>query len=94
MKAKSADLAQKLSDIPNIGPAMIKDFNLLGIKVPADLKGKDAFDLYKKICKKTGYRHDPCVLDTYMAAVDFMNGAPAKFWWRYTKTRKEKYPNI
>jgi hypothetical protein len=88
MKAKNAAAVKKFADIPNIGPAMIKDFQILGITEPAQLKNKDAIALYKTLCKKTGILHDPCVLDTFMAAVDFMNGAPARPWWKYTSQRK------
>ena len=94
MKAKFAKDVQKFRDIPNIGPAMERDFQKLGLKTPADLKKKDAFALYKKMCRISGMRQDPCVLDTYMAAIDFMNGAPARPWWAYTKTRKRVFPNV
>ncbi len=88
---KSIAHAKKLSDIPNIGLAMVRDLELLDIKEPKDLIGKDGFKLYTKLCKVTGVRHDPCVLDTFLAVVDFASGAPALPWWRYTKMRKEKY---
>jgi hypothetical protein len=94
MKARTWKEVRNFKDIPNIGPAMIADFKLLGINQPLDLKTKKPFDLYKQICKITKYRHDPCVLDTYIAAIDFMNGAQAKPWWHYTKERKKKYPEI
>ncbi len=92
-KARTAKEAQELAQIPNIGPAMVKDFALLGIRTPEDLKKQGAFKLYQKLCKKTGVRHDPCVLDTFLAAVDFMNGAQARTWWEYTEGRKGKYKN-
>ncbi len=85
---------KRLQDIPNIGPAIARALNTCGINEPDDLVGKDAFKLYKKLCKVTGKRYDPCVLDTFLAAVDFMNGAPARPWWLYTKIRKQEYPNI
>lgn len=91
MKAQSIAQAKKLSDIPNIGPAMARDLALLDIKEPKDLVGKDGFKLYIKLCKVTGVRHDPCVLDTFLAIVDFAAGAPLRPWWWYTKMRKEKY---
>ncbi len=31
----------KLTDLPNVGPAMAKDLQLLGISEPAQLLGKD-----------------------------------------------------
>lgn len=94
MKAKTVSEVKKFQDIPNVGPAMARDLVLLGLKEPKDLKNKDAFNLYKKMCRVSGTRQDPCVLDTYIAVVDFMNGAPARPWWSYTKKRKREYPNI
>lgn len=94
MKALTAASVKKFTDIPNIGPRIEADFRLLGLRSPDDLKMKDPFALYTDLFKKTAARHDPCVLDTFMAAVDFMNGAPPRVWWQYTKERKRKYPNI
>ena len=94
MKATNAIEVQKWQDIPNVGPKMERDFVALGLRCPEDLKDADAFTLYKGICNVRGVRLDPCVLDTYMAAVDFMNGAPAKPWWQYTKIRKREYSDI
>ena len=93
MKAARASAVVKFTDIPNVGPAMERDFRALGVKKPADLKKKDAFKMYQALSRKQG-RQDPCVLDTYLAVVDFMNGAPARPWFFYTKERKKKYPNI
>lgn len=94
MKARTWKDAQKFTDIPNVGPRVARDFVTLGYKVPKDLKGKDPYVLYTKLCKKTKTRHDPCLLDTFMAVTDFMDGAMAKDWWRYTSARKKKYQNI
>ena len=82
------------TDIPNVGPAMVKDFKLLGIDDPVQLRKHTAIDLYQSLCMRTGLRHDPCVLDTFMAVVDFMNGAPAQPWWHYTAQRKKQFPDI
>jgi hypothetical protein len=94
MKARHARDVKTLLDIPNVGPRISQDFTLIGIATPAALKGKDALTLYMQLCAKTGTRHDPCVLDTFMAVVDFMHGAPARVWWEYTPKRKRRYPNI
>lgn len=95
-KGKAASVAEcvELRQIPNIVPSMVRDFELMGIRRPADLVGADPFALYQKICKLTGQRHDPCVLDTYMAAVDFMNGGPPRDWWSFTPKRKREYPDL
>jgi hypothetical protein len=94
MKVAKAEDAKKFTDIPNVGPRMAEDFKKLGIKNPQDLKGKDALKLYKKMCALSGTRQDPCVLDTYLAVVDFMNGGTPKPWWRFTAARKKRYPNL
>jgi len=87
-KAHTAAEAQCLSDIPNIGPAMIEDFRNLGIEQPQQLIGKDPYALYQRLCEVTGARHDPCVIDTFISAVRFMEGAPPRPWWHYTAERK------
>ncbi len=92
MKARTHAEVTKFTDIPNVGKAMEHDFILLGIRSPKDLAKKDPYSLYKKLEKITGAHQDPCVLDTYMAVVDFMQGAPARPWYAYTKERKKKYP--
>lgn len=94
MKTKNFREVKRLQDIPNIGPAITRDFNLLGVREPSDLRGGDPLALYKKLCTITGVKQDPCVLDTYIAAIDFMNGAPARPWYFYTKNRKTTYPDI
>jgi len=91
MKVENFKDAKKFTDIPNIGPALSERFKMLGFTKPENLKGKDPLVLYKKLCKLTGSKEDPCVLDTFMAAIDFMNGKDARPWWKYTKERKKKY---
>lgn len=94
MKAKTYTEVKDFLDIPNVGPAMKEDFLTLGIATPKNLIHKDPFKLYTKMCRISGTRIDPCVLDTYMAVIDFMQGAPAKPWFYYTKMRKREYPHI
>ncbi|HSI59103.1 MAG TPA: helix-hairpin-helix domain-containing protein, partial [Ideonella sp.] len=60
----------------------------LGIHQPGDLLGRDPLALYRGLERHTGKRQDPCVLDTFMAVVDFMHGAAPKPWWAYTAERK------
>lgn len=93
-KATRASEVTKFTDIPNVGGAMEHDFIFLGLKSPVNLKKQDAFTLYQKMCKMSGTRQDPCVLDTYIAVIDFMNGAPSRPWFYYTKDRKKKYPSL
>jgi hypothetical protein len=86
-KSTRTDLTQ-LEEIPNIGPALAEDLRLIGFATPSDLPGNDPYRMYDDLCQKTGYRHDPCVLDTFIAAVRYMEGEPKKPWWKYTAERK------
>ncbi len=88
-KVTKSTLAAELEQIPNIGKACAKDLRLIGIKKPDQLKGKDGMKLYDKLCRVTGVRHDLCMADTLLAAVDFMNGGAAKPWWAFTSHRKK-----
>jgi hypothetical protein len=72
----------------NVGPATLKDLSLLGIGSVRDLADHDAFDLYDRLCSITRQRHDPCVIDVFMSAVDQARGGSAKPWWRYSLQRK------
>lgn len=87
-KARSAAEAARLEQIPNIGPALAADLRLCQITTPAQLAGRNPYRLYDELCQRTGVRHDPCVLDTFIAAVRFMDGGPATPWWHYTAERK------
>jgi hypothetical protein len=77
-----------LEDLPNVGPAIAADFVRLGIRTPRELAGRDPYALYDELNRVTGTRHDPCVLDTFISAVRFMDGASARPWWKYTAERK------
>jgi hypothetical protein len=90
-KARHADECERLEQLPNIGPAMAEDLRLIGIQHPRDLQGKEPFALYRQLCTATGVRQDPCVLDTFMAIVDFMQGAASAPWWAYTARRKATF---
>ncbi len=88
-KAKKASEAVTLESIPNIGKSIAQDLKALGITKPKELIGKDPIVLYRKLEKVMGQRHDPCVCDTLMAAVDFMEGGKAQPWWNFTAKRKK-----
>jgi len=79
-----------LTYIPNIGEAMKRDFFLLNIKQPADLIGRDPYQLYEELCNVTQKKHDPCVLDVFISAVRYMEGGPPKKWWEFTEERKRR----
>lgn len=93
-KATCAVQAQQLTDIPNIGPAMAGDLRLLGIEAPMQLDGQDPVAMYLRLCRLTDARHDPCVLDTLMAAVAFIERDDARPWWAFTEARKHGWAAV
>ena len=78
----------KLEQLPNIGRAVAADLRRLGLNRPQDLTGRYPYAMYEELCRVTGQRHDPCLLDTFIAAVRFMDGEEARPWWSYTAERK------
>jgi hypothetical protein len=86
--AKGRKQLARLEDIPNIGPAIAADLRRLGVTTPDELPGRNPYAMYDDLCRITGKRHDPCLLDTFIAAVRFMEGSPKKPWWKYTAERK------
>ena len=78
----------RLEDIPNVGFAVAADLRRLGITSPGQLSGRDPYAMYDDLCRITGQRHDACLLDTFIAAVRYMEGAAKRPWWKYTAERK------
>lgn len=87
-KATHAAEARVLTDIPNIGKSIAGDLRGLGIHTPTEVAAMDPIATYEALRTPMGARHDPCVLDTFLAAKDFMNGGPALPWWHFTPLRK------
>ena len=77
-----------LTTIPNVGPAIARRLLRLGIGAPEDLRGRDPEELYDRLAVLDGYREDPCLLDTFTAAVAYAEGEPARPWWHYSRLRK------
>ena len=80
----------QFEQLPNIGPKIGTLIRRLGMNVPQDLRGRDAYKMYKKLCRIDETRYDPCVLDVFISAVQFMDGGPAKPWWKFTAGRKKR----
>ncbi len=94
MKARSAAECERLEQLPNIGPSLAADLRRIGVQEPHELADKDAFQLYQALCSASGQRQDPCVLDTFLAATDFMRGAAPRAWWTYTAQRKAQFGKL
>lgn len=82
-------VAGSLQDIPNVGPATEGDLHLLGFHTIESLVGKDPLKMYRDLCRVTGQRQDPCVLDVFLSVVDYASTRKARPWWKFTPARKK-----
>jgi hypothetical protein len=78
----------QLQTLPNVGPATAADFLRLGVASVDDLSRRDPRELYERISAMDGQRHDPCVLDTYAAAIHAARTGEAVPWWEFSDARK------
>jgi pathogenicity locus Cdd1 protein len=83
---------QQLSDLVSIGPAMLRDFELLGVRSVAQLAQRNPEKMYEKLCRVTGQAQDICCLDVFRAAVaqakDPNLPHEQRLWWHWSHKRK------
>ena len=79
-----------LLELANVGPAVARYLERVGITETSQLAGRDAMEVYDEMCAASGRRLDPCLLDTVMSAVEQADGGPARPWWDYTAERKRR----
>jgi hypothetical protein len=81
-----------LGELISIGPAMLRDFKLLGVDSVTKLARQDPEKLYAKLCRLTKQRQDVCVLDTFRAGVAQARNrklpAGQCQWWYWSRSRK------
>ena len=85
---------RKLEDLYSVGPATVRDLKLLGITRVEQLAGRDARKLYDRLCKLTGKRCDPCMMDVLSAAIaqaqDPKLPEEKRRWWYWSRIRKSR----
>lgn len=85
---------RELKELVSVGPAMLRDFQMLGVRSVAELARQEPGEMYERLCTLTGERQDPCVLDTFTAAVAQARDPelpPAQCqWWFWSRERKRK----
>jgi len=85
---------RRLENLVSVGPAMVRDFNVLGIHSVAQLSRRNPEKLYEKLCEITGQAQDICCLDVFRAAVAQAQNPrlPAERcqWWYWSRRRKAK----
>ncbi|HEX3145500.1 MAG TPA: helix-hairpin-helix domain-containing protein [Pyrinomonadaceae bacterium] len=85
---------RQLKDLVSVGPAMLEDFELLGVQTVAQLRRRSPQRMYRDLCRIRGQRIDPCCLDTFMAAVaqarDPELPIEQRQWWYWSRVRKRE----
>ena len=84
---------RRLSDLVSIGPAMLKDFDKLGVRTVRELARRNPEKLYEQLCAVTRQRIDVCCIDVFRAAVAQARNprlpAAQKNWWYWSRHRKK-----
>lgn len=83
-----------LQDLISVGPAMIRDFEMLEIRSVAQLSRRNPEKLYERLCEITGKAQDVCCLDVFRAAVAQARNPHLPFekcqWWYWSRQRKAR----
>ena len=82
---------RRLEDLVSVGPAIVRDFKMLGIRSVRQLARRNPEKLYEKLCELTGPL-DICCLDVFRAAVaqarDPRLPDEQCQWWYWSRRRK------
>jgi len=93
-RISSRNKPRRLEDLISIGPAMLRDFELLGIRSVAQLAHANPHKMYKRLCELAGEPQDICCLDVFQTAVAQARNPqlpPEKcVWWYWSQRRKAR----
>ena len=85
---------RRLMDLVSVGPAMVRDFELLGIHSVEQLARRRPEKLYEQLCIRTGKAQDICCLDVFQAAVAQAKNPnlplEKRQWWYWSRQRKAR----
>lgn len=85
---------QEIADLISIGPAMLRDFELLGIRSVAQLARQNPQRMYERLGRVARQHQDICVLDAFCAAVAQARNprlaAEKCQWWYWSRKRKQR----
>jgi hypothetical protein len=87
-KSKRQRTESELRSLMNIGPAIERDLQGLGIRSVRDLAAAEAGDLFQRLEQHCGARVDPCVYDTFRAVIHEARTGEKTPWFAWTAERK------
>ena len=89
---------RRLKDLVSIGPAMLEDFELLGIHSVTQLRRRSPQRMYRDLSRIKQQTLDPCCLDTFVAAVaqakDPDLPIEQRQWWYWSRVRKRAEASV
>lgn len=84
--------ARQLIDLISVGPAMLRDFQILGVRSVSQLARQNPERMYAKLCRLAPQHQDICCLDVFHAAVaqarDPRLPPEQCQWWYWSGKRK------
>jgi len=85
---------RELRDLVSVGPAMLRDFDRLGVTSVDRLSRQNPEKLYESLCQITGQAQDVCCLDVFRAAVAQARNPhlplDQRQWWYWSRKRKAR----
>lgn len=85
---------RQLGDLVSVGPAMLRDFEMLGVRSVAQLARCNPETLYERLCELTGRAQDICCLDVFRAAIAQARNPRLRIeqaqWWYWSRRRKAR----
>ena len=83
---------RRLQDLVSIGPAMLRDLELLRIRSVAQLARQNPRRMYRNLNRQKGEPQDICCLDVFTAAVAQAKNPHLPVercqWWYWSRKRK------
>ena len=90
--------SRKLSDLISVGPAMLRDFDILGVRSVAQLARRNPDRLYESLCRIAPQHQDICCLDVFRAAVAQARDPKLPVercqWWYWSRDRKRSETKV
>jgi hypothetical protein len=85
---------RQLGDLISVGPRMLRDFEILGVRSVAQLARQDPQRLFEKLCRIAPQHADICCLDVFRAAVAQARNPRLPLercqWWYWSRKRKSE----
>lgn len=85
---------RRIKDLVSVGPAMVRDFEMLGIRSVRQLARRNPEKLYEKLCQVSGQAQDICCLDVFRAAVAQARNPRLPLeqaqWWHWSRQRERR----